>query len=78
MLVFAAAAGFGTLAIFGKLASAAGLSTSTLLLFRFIVATVVVWAVFGVCGQANTLSGRLLWIVLAVGVLYGIMTGLFF
>lgn len=78
LLVFAAAAGFGTLAIFGKLAYAAGLSTSTLLLFRFIVATLLVWAAFGVLGRATTLSGRKLWIALAVGMLYAIMTGLFF
>ena len=78
LLVFAAEAGFGTLAIFGKLAAAAGLSTSTLLLFRFVVATITVWAVFGFRGRAQLLSGRALWIALAIGTMYGVMNGLFF
>ena len=78
LMVFAAEAGFGTLAIFGKLAPSVGLSTSTLLLFRFIVATLTVWTVFGIRGQARLPSGRLLWIALVIGVIYGIMNGLFF
>ena len=78
LLVFAAEAGFGTLAIFGKLAAAAGLSTSTLLLFRFVVATITIWAVFGFRGRAQLLSGRALWIALAIGTTYGVMNGLFF
>ena len=78
LLVFAAEAGFGTLAIFGKLAAAAGLSTSTLLLFRFVVATITVWAVFGFRRRAQLLSGRALWIALAIGTMYGVMNGLFF
>lgn len=78
LMVFAAEAGFGTLAIFGKLAPSVGLSTSTLLLFRFIVATLTVWTVFGIRGQARLPSGRLLWIALTIGVIYGIMNGLFF
>lgn len=78
LMVFAAAAGFGTLAIFGKLAAAGGLSTATLLLFRFILATAVIWSVVRICGQARVLSGRSLWIALGIGGLYGLMTGLFF
>lgn len=78
LMVFAAAAGFGTLAIFGKLAAMVGLSISTLLLFRFIVATAVVWGILGFRGRAKLLSGRPLWIALAIGVVYAIMTALFF
>lgn len=77
-MVFAAAAGFGTLAIFGKLASLSGLSTSTLLLFRFVLGAIILWAVFGFLGRLRLLSGRKLWIALSLGGLYGIMTGLFF
>lgn len=76
--MFAAAAGFGTLAIFGKLAAAAGLDTPTLLLFRFVVATVALWAVFGIPGRLRLLSGRSLRTALAMGVVYGLMTVLFF
>ena len=78
LMVLAAEAGFGTLAVFGKLANTIGLSTSTMLLFRFIIATIAVWVIFGVHGQARFLSGRPLWIALALGVIYGIMNGLFF
>lgn len=58
-LTMLAAAGFDTLAIFGKPAAAVGLSTSTLLLFWFIVATVAVQSVFGVGGQVQPLIGRI-------------------
>lgn len=77
-MVFAAAAGFGTLAIFGKLAAAVGLNTSTLLLFRFIVATTVIWGILFLRGRARLLSSRSLWITVVVGVVYAIMTALFF
>lgn len=76
--VFAAAAGFGTLAIFGKLAASTGLDTPTLLLFRFVVATVALWTVFGLLGRAQLLSGRQLRVALAMGTVYGLMTVLFF
>lgn len=78
LMVFAAAAGFGTLAIFGKLTATVGLSTSTLLLFRFIVATAVVWGILGFRGQVKLLSGRPLRIALGIGVVYAVMTALFF
>lgn len=76
--VFAAAAGFGTLAIFGKLATAAGLDTPTLLFFRFVVATAALWAVFGSLGRVRILAGRQLRVALAMGIVYGLMTVLFF
>lgn len=78
LMVFAAAAGFGTLAIFGKLAVQTGPSIATLLLFRFVVGTIILWFGFGYLGQLRRLSGRRLGIALALGSLYGIMTGLFF
>lgn len=77
-MVFAAAAGFGTLAIFGKLAATVGISTPTLLLFRFLVATVATLAYFGLNGRAQRLSGRPLRVALSMGVVYGAMTVLFF
>jgi drug/metabolite transporter (DMT)-like permease len=77
-MVFAAAAGFGTLAIFGKLAAAVGLSTPTLLVFRFVVATAVIWGFLGLRGRAERLSGRPLRVALGIGVVYAVMTVLFF
>lgn len=76
--VFAAAAGFGTLAIFGKLAASVGLPTSTLLLYRFVVATTLIWAAYAVRGRFRPLSGRSLGVALAIGLVYGGMTVLFF
>lgn len=78
LMVLAAATGFGTLAIFGKLADSAGLSTSTLLLFRFVVGGILLWSVFAYYGRLRPLSNRSLWISLSLGGLYGVMTGLFF
>jgi hypothetical protein len=57
-MVVSTAAGLGTLAILGKLAAGIGLNTSMLLLFRFIVATVAVWSVFGVREQVRPLVGE--------------------
>lgn len=78
LMVFTAAAGFGTLAIFGKLATAIGLNTESLLLFRFIVATALMWLVLWVTGRAKLLTGQQLGVALAVGVVYAVMTWLFF
>lgn len=78
LMVFAAAAGFGTLAIFGKLAIAIGLNLETLLLFRFFVATTLLWLALVLTGRARILVGRQLLIALAVGVVYAAMTWLFF
>lgn len=78
LMILAAAAGFGTLAIFGKMAGAAGLDTSTLLLFRFVLGGSILWFVFGALGRLRPLRGRSLWMALSLGGLYGIMTGMFF
>lgn len=77
-MVFSAAAGFGTLAIFGKFATAFGLSTSTLLLFRFIVATVLIWLALTVTGRRWFLSGRQLQIAIAIGLMYAVATWFYF
>jgi len=49
-LVLISAAGFGTLGVLGELAAAAGLSIPTVLAFRFLLATLVVWLVLGARG----------------------------
>lgn len=78
LMVFTAAAGFGTLAVFGKLATAVGLTTDTLLSFRFVVATTLLWLALAVTGRARRLTGRQLVIALSIGVVYAAMTWLFF
>ena len=77
-MVLFAAAGFGTLAIFGKFAEEAGLNTTTLLTFRFVVAAVLLWLGLVVWGRARLLSGRRLRAALALGVLYATFSALFF
>lgn len=77
-MIFTAAAGFGTLAIFGKLATSIGLNTDTLLLFRFVFATLLLWAALMVTGRAKLLTGRKLLLALGIGVVYAAMTWLFF
>ncbi|MFC4551593.1 MULTISPECIES: DMT family transporter [Halorussus] len=78
-LVVASAVGFGTLGIFGKLAAAEGMTIPTLLSFRFVLASVVVWLALGVRGELRPLGGRDLAAGLALGALgYAVMSGLYF
>lgn len=77
-LAILSAAGFGTLAIFGRVAEAAGLSIPTLLAYRFSLAVPMVWGYLGWRGRLRVLHGRRLGIALALGALgYAAMSGLF-
>ncbi|WP_435318095.1 DMT family transporter [Haloarchaeobius sp. TZWSO28] len=79
LLVIVSAVGFGTLGIFGKLADAAGLTVPTLLASRFVIASLLVWAVLGLRGNARLLTGRGLAVALGLGTLgYALMSGLYF
>ncbi|UVE49961.1 DMT family transporter [Haloferax larsenii] len=78
-LVLVSAVGFGTLGIFGKLAAAAGLSIPTILSFRFLLATVLVWGWLGARGELSPLSGRSLVVGLGLGSLgYAAVSALYF
>lgn len=78
-LVLVSAVGFGTLGIFGKLTDAVGLSIPTVLAFRFLFATAVVWLLLGVRGELRLLRGRTLALGFALGALgYAAMSGLYF
>ncbi|PSP83214.1 EamA family transporter [Halobacteriales archaeon QS_1_68_17] len=74
LFVLVAAVGFGTLAIFGKLAERTGLARPTLLILRFAIGAAIVWAVLAVRGEAKLLRGRLLVAMLGLGVVYGFLT----
>ncbi len=52
-LVLISAAGYGTQAIFARLAYAAGANVPTVLLLRFLMAIVVLWAVLLLSGRGN-------------------------
>ncbi|KAB1196086.1 MULTISPECIES: DMT family transporter [Haloferax] len=78
-LVVLSALGFGTLGIFGKLATSAGLSIPTVLTFRFLLATVLVWVWLGARGKLRLLSGRALVVGLGLGCFgYATMSLLYF
>lgn len=78
LFVLFASACFGTLAIFGKYAAATGLNTTTLLTYRFVIGTAVLWLGFAVFGRAVRLRGHHLRIALGLGFLYAAFSGLFF
>ena len=77
-LAILSAAGFGTLAIFGRLAEAVGLSIPTLLAYRFSFAVPMVWGYLVWRGRYRVLAGRQLAIAFALGAFgYAAMSGLF-
>ena len=78
LLVLVASAGFGTLAIFAKFAERAGLNTTTLLSFRFLVGTALLWVGLAAWGRFRVLQGRKLGVALALGTLYAVFSALFF
>lgn len=65
--LLASAAGFGAMAIFGKLAYAGGLAVPTLLAGRFSLAAVVMWGLLAVTRQSPRVSRRTLVGLLAMG-----------
>lgn len=78
LLVLLAAACFGTLAIFGKIAEARGLNVTTLLTYRFLLGATLVWGGLVVSGRARVLPTEERRIALGLGVIYGSFSGLFF
>ncbi|MEF8784255.1 MAG: DMT family transporter [Haloarculaceae archaeon] len=78
VLVFAAAAGFGTIGIFGEIAAAIDLELSTFLPVRFGLATLVVAALAAVRGWARPVSRSGWSATLALGVVYTAMTLFYF
>lgn len=78
LLVFVASVCFGTLGIFGEFAPSIGISISTLLLFRFGLATVVIWVGLFTVGKFPVLAPRRAAIAIGLGFLYGLMTVFYF
>ncbi|MDQ2049934.1 DMT family transporter [Natronolimnohabitans sp. A-GB9] len=78
-LVLASAVGFGTLGIFGVYAQRADLSIPTVLVFRFLLAAVLIWGFLAYRGQATILRGRPLAGAIALGAFgYTAQSGLYF
>ena len=81
-LCLLSAAAFGTLGIFGRLASDAGADTATTLLVRFGLAALVFAAVLGCTGRWRALRGlprRVVLTGLALGAAgYSLQSGLYF
>jgi drug/metabolite transporter (DMT)-like permease len=78
LLVVASAVGFGTLAIFGKLAESVGLGRPSLLFFRFLVGGGLVWVFLVARGDARLLSGRVAWSAAGLGTMYAVLTVAYF
>ncbi|WP_138004723.1 DMT family transporter [Halalkalirubrum salinum] len=78
VLVVAAAACFGTLGIFGKLAIGVGLSTGTLLVWRFAFATACLWALLWAGRRSIRLPRRTAAIEIGLGVVYAGMSVTYF
>lgn len=74
VMVLAAAVGFGTLPIFGKFATAAGLSRTTLLLFRFLIGALVVWGFLALRREVTLLTGHAGVAAVSLGVIYSALT----
>lgn len=77
-MVLLAAAGFGTIAVFGKFGFDVGLNNPTMLGFRFLLASVVLLAFIGITGKAEVLQGRQLYAAIGLGLAYAVLTALFF
>lgn len=77
-MVLLAAAGFGTIGIFGKLGIAAGLNNPTLLTFRFLIATMLLGVVLGRPGRSIGIGRDQLPLAIALGMAYAVLTGGFF
>lgn len=77
-MVLFASAGFGTLAIFGKVAADADLNTTTLLTYRFGLGTAVLWGGLALWGRARLLPRGELLTAFRLGILYAAFSGLFF
>jgi drug/metabolite transporter (DMT)-like permease len=79
LLCLLSAAGFGAMAIFGKLAYDAGVEVGDLLLVRFALAAVLLLAVAGATGALRGLPRRAVVAGLAMGAIgYATQSGLFF
>ncbi|SDQ56169.1 DMT family transporter [Natronobacterium texcoconense] len=78
VFVLLAAIGFGTIAIFGKLATEAGLNNPTLLTFRFVLATALLLGYLEYRGELGLPSGRQFGTMAGLGVAYAALTAAFF
>jgi drug/metabolite transporter (DMT)-like permease len=78
LLVLGAAAGFGTIGVFGELAADVGVPLSTLLPVRFAAATVVLFGLAHVRGWSLPADRRTRLGTYALGVVYTLMTLFYF
>ncbi len=76
--VFLAAALFGTLGIFGRVAAEIDLPMGTLLSLRFVAATVALWLVLWLYGPRRRLEKRTVAIEVGLGCVYGVMSVAYF
>lgn len=83
LMIVASAAGFGAMAVFGKLAYDEGVTVGTLLSARFVIAAALFWLIVVASGTAardlRALTPRVLGVALALGAAgYAIQAGAYF
>lgn len=78
-MALVSAAGFGSMAIFAKIAYQAGLNIQTLLVLRFSLATLILWTILKCTKKKYQVSSKDTISLIILGVLgYGALSGLFF
>lgn len=77
-LVLTAAAGFGTLGIFGRVGYEVGLNTTTLLTYRFVIAAVLLVIYLAATGRGTSMRGRSLGLAVGLGLAYAVISGGYF
>ena len=79
LLIVLSATSFGTLGVLGKYASAAGLSIPTVLAYRFLGGTFLIWTLVAYRGNLRRLRGRTLGVAILLGAgFYAAQSGLYF
>ncbi|PHQ38971.1 EamA family transporter [Halorubrum persicum] len=79
LLMMLSAVSFGTLGVLGKYASAADLSISTVLTYRFLGGTLFIWALVAYSGKLKLLHGQSLGVAVLLGSgFYATQSGLYF
>lgn len=78
LMVILAAAGFGTIAVFGKLGYEVGLNNATMLGWRFPLAATVLWGVILLRRERVRIDRRQLAVAGGLGLAYTVLTAAFF
>ena len=77
-LVILSALFFSTMPVFGALAYSAGMGLLSLLAWRFLLASIIVWSLLAATGRVRRLPPGRVWGFLGMGAAHLVMAGLYF